>query len=72
MVYYFSDQGLDCNWTLQDGRKGYKGVKEGARMDRTAQILLFSPKGYKGYNLYDIIKVSGRTKLSSIYIFLST
>lgn len=34
---YFSDQGLDCNWTLQDGGKGYKGVKEGARMGRTAQ-----------------------------------
>ena len=34
---YFSDQGLDCNWTLQDGGKGYKGFKEGARMGRPAQ-----------------------------------
>ena len=26
--FFLSDQGLDCNWTHQDGGKGYKGVRK--------------------------------------------
>ena len=57
--FFLSDQGLDCNWTHQDGGKGYKGVRkvlDWAGLPRPAPLLgsslgsqvTFSSQG-KGY-----------------------